>query len=281
MTTSDIRAWLAQAHARLSPRRDNPALEAQVLLTAALQRPRTWVFAHPEATLTSEQTRALDLKLERLLAGEPLPYLIGHWEFFGLDLLVAPAVLIPRPETELLVEQALQWLHANPARRTVADVGCGSGCIAISLASRISDLKLTAIDCSLDALVIAQKNSARHNLQSRVHLAASNLLTAFESRWDLVCANLPYIPTATWANLEVAEYEPRLALDGGADGLVFIQRLLEDAPRWLAPQALILIEIDPEQKSAAMRIARRVFPAAQAEVIPDLAGAPRLLRVQT
>src|SRR5215207_5636323 len=125
---SDIAAWLA-------PTSDTPALDASVLLARILKRPRTWVMAHPELTLTTGQQIQLDDSLARLERGEPFPYVLGQWEFFGLDFDVTPEVLIPRPETELLVEQAITWLQESPVRRTVADIGTGSGVIAISIAT--------------------------------------------------------------------------------------------------------------------------------------------------
>ncbi len=161
-------AWLADARPRLLPVSEEPALEAQVLLAHVLGKPRAWVMAHPEAALTIEQDSELCRLLERRLNGEPLPYLLGHWEFFGLRFKVTPDVLIPRPETELLVEKGLAWLKEHPWRRLAVDVGTGSGCIAISLAHRVMDLHVIAVDISRPALKVAQENIIDHHVQERV-----------------------------------------------------------------------------------------------------------------
>ena len=129
---------------RLASISDTPVLDSQVLLAHTLGKPRSWVMAHPEARLLPAQSQTLHEMANRLVGGEPLPYVIGHWEFYGLDFKVTPAVLIPRPETELLVEQAIKWLRAHPHRRWAADVGTGSGCLAISLAVNVADLNVVA-----------------------------------------------------------------------------------------------------------------------------------------
>jgi len=146
---------LDQVRERLQGVSETAFLDAQVLLAHVLGRNRAWVMAHPEATLTLEQRNQLKIALERLIVGEPLPYVLGCWEFYGLEFAVTPAVLIPRPETELLVEQALVWLEQHPGRRLAADVGAGSGCIAVTLARKIPDLEVLASDISLEALRVA------------------------------------------------------------------------------------------------------------------------------
>ncbi len=138
---------------------ETPALDAQVLLAHLSGKNRAWLLAHPEATLSQGQQAALTVAVARLQSGEPLPYILGHWEFYGLDFTINADTLIPRPETELLVEQALAWLRARPGLRTAADIGTGSGCIAVSLAAHIPDLQITATDISTAALKIAQGNA--------------------------------------------------------------------------------------------------------------------------
>jgi len=278
---TSLAEWLAQARQRLSHTADQPALEAQVLLAHVLQKPRPWVIAHSDQTLEADQINLLETSLCALQAGFPLPYLTGRQEFFDLDFAVSPQVLIPRPETELLVEKALAWLRAHPARRRAADVGTGSGCIAVTLAHHITDLSLLAVDRSATALNIARRNAQRWQVSERIHWLQSDLLSAVSARVDLLCANLPYIPTHKLADLRVAQHEPRLALDGGADGLDLIHTLLTQAARCLAPAALILLEIEAEQPESALSLARRCFPLAQSAVHTDLAGLPRLLSIQT
>ncbi len=279
MTRNDAGGWLAEARRRLSALSGRPHSEALALLESVLEQPRAWLAAHPELELSPAQTARLDRLLARLLSGEPLPYLLGKWEFYGLELEVSPAVLIPRPETELLVETALAWLSAHPGRRA-ADAGTGSGCIAASLAVHCPDLTVAAVDSSFEALRVAGRNFARYRLCERVWACQSDLLAAFAGPFDLVCANLPYIPTATLDGLAVARFEPRLALDGGPRGLDKIARLLADAPRWLAPGGLLLLEIESGQGQSAPRLAHDLLPGARVELIKDLAGKPRLVKIE-
>jgi release factor glutamine methyltransferase len=272
---------LADLTARFTPLSDTPALDAQVLLAHIFQKPRAWVLAHPERELDSSQDQALQDLTARRLNGEPLPYLLGHWEFFGLDFQVTPHVLIPRPETELLVEHALAWLHSHPAYRQAIDIGTGSGCIAIALASHIPELRVLATDLSLPALTVARQNAASHGLAGRITFLQSNLLelpSGFHS-FDLIAANLPYIPSQTLAELSISRFEPALALDGGADGLDLIRRLLVQAPAHLSPGGCLLLEIEYRQGGSARALAQAAFPQAHIQLVPDLAGHDRLLIV--
>jgi len=274
---------------QLEPHSDTASLDAQVLLAHLLEKPRAWVLAHPEVQLTSDQEQSLAQALERLQNGEPLPYVLGEWEFFGLSFQVTPAVLIPRPETELLVEQALKALQARPhllstasQQLCLADIGTGSGCIAISLAYHLHGIQILATDISIAALQVARLNARRHQVSDRLHLLQADLLDAIAPTptFHLICANLPYIPQAPLANLPVFKQEPSLALDGGPDGLKWIDRLLHAARSRLAPGGLLLLEIEASQGQSAPDLARRVFPAASIRLLPDLAGRDRLVSIQ-
>ena len=303
MKTKPIAEWLAEARRlildnRLQPgQQDEPkgdavpppavreaaleaGLEAQLLLSTVLEKPRAWLIAHAETEINAQQQMRLDRLLEQLLAGIPLPYLLGHWEFYGLAFAVSPAVLIPRPETELLVERAIAWLRDHPGPRAAADVGTGSGCIAISIASQCSQVQIIATDISWGALQVARQNARRHGVSQRMHLVQGNLLSAAAGTFDLVCANLPYIPRAALAELSVARHEPRLALDGGPDGLAPIQTLLADAHRWLAPGGLLLLEMQFDQGEAIQQIAQRFLINPRITIHPDLAGLPRLVEIE-
>ncbi len=269
---------------RLSAVSETAILDAQVLLAHILDQPRTWVVAHPEAEISPEAQERLNAAVQRLADGEPLPYILGFWEFYARRFEVTPQVLIPRPETELLVEHALRWLRRFPLRRWVADVGTGSGCIAISLAAEIQDLQIVATDISLPALRVARRNAIRHGVHERVHLLQCDLLPLPPSgfayhRFDLICANLPYIPTPLLRQLRVARYEPLLALNGGPDGLNLIRRLLKLAPAWLAPGGMLLMEIEASQGAALLSLAYDMFQSAQIRLHTDLAGQDRLLEV--
>ncbi len=280
-----IAQWLAELRGRLENTSDTPSLDAQVLLAHVLGKNRSWVMAHPEVTLNHAQDEALREALWRLEQGQPLPYILGHWEFYGLDFNLTPAVLIPRPETELLVEQALAWLRAHPHHRRLADVGTGCGCIAIALAVHIPDLQVLASDISTSALQVAEVNARKHGVAERVHLIQSDLLPPPQSSplpypVDLILANLPYIPTPRLPSLKVSRWEPLIALDGGPDGAEKIRRLLQMLPGKLAPDGLLLMEIDSTQGEMMSHLAQATFPQARVQVLPDLAGQKRCLRVE-
>ncbi len=276
--TTDAGEWLKIARQRLTGV-EQPGLEAQLILGSVLQLNRAAVLAHPERILSQDQLAQLDLLIHRRLAGEPLPYLLGHWEFYGLDFMVNSAVLIPRPETELLVEEALVWLQQHPDRRRAADVGVGSGAISASLATHVPDLWVCATDRSRPALRVAQENMRRLGLTGQVEMAEMDLLLACHGPFDLVVANLPYIPSKKLTDLQVTHYEPVEALDGGIDGLRLIERLLADASRWLAPGGLMLLEVEAGHGESAPALASRILPSTAVDTLTDLAGLPRVLRI--
>ncbi|MDD5370049.1 MAG: peptide chain release factor N(5)-glutamine methyltransferase [Anaerolineaceae bacterium] len=278
-TTGDA-LWRAAA-ARLEGRSETPSLDAQILLAGVLGKPRTWVLAHPEICLSVDQACCWERDLARLETGEPLPYVLGSWEFYGLAFEVNASVLIPRPETELLVERALEWLGDHPDRRRAVDVGTGTGCIAITLAERIPHLEVTAIDCSAPALETARRNAQQHGVAARMNLQLGDLLKGVWQSFDLVCANLPYIPTRTLLELPIYRKEPATALDGGPDGLDVLRRFFAQAPQRLAPGGLLLAEIEARQGEAGLGLARSAFPGAEVEVVQDLAGLDRLVSVRT
>ena len=275
----------AELTTRLAQISDTPNLDASVLLAHVVNKPRTWVMAHPELALTAEQQRQLDESLTRLENGESFPYVLGHWEFFGLNLEVTPDVLIPRPETELLVEKAIVWLQEDFARRRVADVGTGSGAIAISLAVNVPHVNILATDISPKALQVAKRNAEKNAVSNRIDFVECNLLPlksqhAYEGlEVDLLCANLPYIPTQTLHELPIYGREPTLALDGGEDGLEIIKNLLQIAPFWLVPHGLILLEIEATCGTRAVDLVQGMLPQAKINLHQDLTGRDRLLEI--
>lgn len=259
---------------------ESAGLDAAVLLGHILERPRTWLVVHPDSRLSAKERKGYERALKEAAAGVPLPYLVGHQEFYGLDFFVNRDVLIPRPETELLVELALKWLKAHPDRRVVADIGTGSACIAISLAVNLPDLTVYASDISKGALKVADKNIKQHQVGDRVPLACGDLMGALPEAVDVLCANLPYIPNSTLKELTVALYEPRQALAGGVDGLMFTRRLLAQMPGWIKQGGLILLEIEDRQGLTVMMLARECFPAALVKCHPDLAGLDRVVSIE-
>lgn len=256
-------------------------LDAQVLLAHVLERSRTWLLAHLDAPLSAPMLESAEQAFARLEAGEPLPYILGHWEFFGMDFDITPNVLIPRPETELLVEKAIKWLSANPSKRSVADIGTGSGIIAASIAMNVPDAAILATDISPAALKVAQHNAKKFNVQDRIRFVQCNLLPQEPAaNIDLLCANLPYIPTQTMQELPIYGREPTLALDGGEDGLDLYRSLLEIAPRWLSQKSLMLFEIEASQGMKALSLAYDKLSNATINLHKDLAGHNRLLEIR-
>ncbi len=274
-TCASARDWAAQ---RLRAAADRPQVEAELLLAHLLDCPRVHVLAHLEDALAPEQAAAYRALVERRAAGEPLPYLTGRAPFFGREFAVTPATLIPRPETELLVELALDWLKLRPRARVV-DVGTGSGCIAVTLACHAPEARVTATDIAADALAVARSNATRHG--ARVRFVRADLLAPVA--WaDLIVSNPPYVATGEWDALPPSvQREPRGALLAGEDGLDAIRRLLAQAVSRLRPGGLLLVEIGAGQGDAAQAAAQAAFPQAKCEVLRDLAGKDRVLRVET
>ncbi len=277
---STVGEALTAGRAALAGVSETPGLEAQRLLAETTGQSRAWLLAHPEAPLPSEALARYRNLLERRGAGEPLPYLLGWCEFFGRRFEVGPAVLIPRPETESLVEAALGYLRHRPEMRWAVDVGTGSGCVAVTLALEAPWLRVLATDVSRAALRLARRNARRHGVEGRVCMVQADLLAPLGGRFDLICANLPYVPSATLTALPVAAWEPRLALDGGEDGLALVRRLLAQLPHRLAAGGQALLEIGADQGPGAVEASQALLPGWQAQILPDLAGRDRVLIVE-
>jgi release factor glutamine methyltransferase len=263
---------------------DAPALDAELLLAHVLQCERVALLTCPERRLTERERHALDDLVGRRAEREPLAYILGRREFYGLVLEIGAGVLIPRPETEELVERAVDWLRRQGlAAPTVADVGTGSGAIAIALAHVWPSAGVYALEASPTAAAVARRNIERWGLSDRITLLTGDLLAPLATAVNLIVANLPYIATAEVETLmpEVARYEPRLALDGGADGLDVIRRLLAQAPSRLLPGGALFLEIGASQGPAARAAAEAIFPSAETAVYPDLAGHDRILMIQS
>ena len=261
---------------------DSPSLEAQWIFEKATGLHRPEIFAHPERIPTVEQRKQIAEMTSAVISGEPLPYVLGEWSFFGNSFFVTPDVLIPRPETEMIVEKAIQWLEMHPFVTNFADIGTGSGCIAISIARYFSNRPLTAIaaDRSLAALNIAQMNIDKFQLSGQILPVQADLTQAFAAPLHLVCANLPYIPSARCVDLEVSLHEPILSLDGGADGFDYYRLMLADLSRKMADEFLIFCEIDFTQKNISLSCAQHFFPEAQITIRDDYAGLSRILEIR-
>jgi release factor glutamine methyltransferase len=256
---------------------DAPENTSLLLLSQAIDQPKSWVLAHGEYELTLEENCTLQKNLIELLQSTPLPYVLGAWEFYGRRFKITPNVLIPRPETEILVQKAIECAK-NTSKPKIIDVGTGSGIIAVSLAAELSSAVIFAADISHAALKIAEQNAHKH-AQTQIHFVQSNLLEPISVQFDLICANLPYIPTKKLQSLDIAKYEPSLSLDGGESGMRLIHQLLNQAQTRLASGGTILLEIESSLGKETLALARSAFPEAQHRLHQDLAGLDRVIEI--
>ena len=257
-------------------------LEAEVLVMNVMRMARQSMFAEQEAEVSGQQQASLDSFLERRFGREPLAYILGQREFYGINVMVTSAVLIPRPETEGLVEHALfmALMGMESTDLTIADVGTGSGAIAINLAIHLPAARIFAVDVENAVLDVASFNIRAHGVSGRVSLAIGDLLDAVPEPVDLIVANLPYIPTERIPTLQPeVQKEPRLALDGGTDGLDLVRRLLTQAENKLKDHGIILLELDPEQVPVVQELALKHFPYGATSVEQDLAHMDRILAI--
>ena len=272
-------AWM-RARSRLERAGiDDAALESEVMLRHALGVDRAAFFAALEEHPDSSALRRADSLVERRERGEPLAYMLGRREFYALDILVTPAVLIPRQETELLVDSILE-IGAGRPDLAVADVGTGSGAIAVAAAVNLPSCRVYATDTSEAALRVAGDNCRMHGVEDRIELRHGDLLDPLDVRVDVIASNPPYVMTGEIEGLgrEIGR-EPVEALDGGPDGLDVIRRLFEQAPAALRPGGAMLVEIDPRQLQPVISLAAAAFPGGRVSHRRDLSGRPRLVVV--
>jgi release factor glutamine methyltransferase len=271
---------------------ESPRLDAELLLGHAVGVDRTAIVAHPEAPVGADAAAAFEADLARRLRGEPVAYIRGFKEFHGLAFSVDSRALIPRPETEVLVEFALDEVMrrltsaprgAGTPPLRVADVGTGSGTIAVALAVALrargaaNDVAIAAIDVSPEALQLAMENAVGHGVADRMAFAIADLLPTETAPFEVILANLPYVRSDVVPTLPVAaSFEPVLALDGGPDGLALIGRLLERLPDSLAPDGAALFEIGWDQADEMRALVGRALPDWSVRIEPDLADQPRV-----
>jgi release factor glutamine methyltransferase len=242
---------------------ENARLDAQVLLAYVLGQERSWLFAHHDYPLSESEAEQYTELVARRVCREPVAYLIGRKEFYGMDFLVDQRVLIPRPETELLIDLALAQVQDRKNHRiVVADVGTGSGAIAVTLAIHAPEAHLYGLDVSPTALAVAQANQARLAPASDITFLQSDLLEALPEPVDLIIANLPYVTADEYEQLDpdIRNYEPKLALEAGAQGLDVIERLLQQVSRHLKPKGAVLLEIGSHQGDAVTKLAKAMKP---------------------
>ncbi len=256
-------------------------LDAGSLLAHVLDCDRTFIITHAEDLLSHEELGRFKVLVERRAGGEPLQYIVGHQEFFGLDFEITPSVLIPRPETELLVETALELTSEDLPQ--ICDVGTGSGCIAISLLYKLHSAHAVALDISGEALQVAVRNAQKHSVDNRIEFKLSDCFNEIEKepRFDLVVSNPPYVAENSMSGLqrEVRDHEPRLALTPGGDGLAVIKRLIAEGHLVLKSGGHLLIEIGFDQRDAVLEfVDEKVWGVI--EIYKDLQGIPRTLTLQ-
>jgi release factor glutamine methyltransferase len=283
-TPVTLRESLAAAISRLTAANvPSPRLNAELLLMFTLESDRAHLYAHPERMLLADEQDRYDLALTERERGMPTQYITGHQEFWGMDFIVTPAVLIPRPETEHVIETVLECVARAPSPTPllrIVDVGTGSGAIALALAKEVAHAEIHATDISAAALEIARANAARHQLDSRIKFCQTDLLQGLESGFDFVVSNPPYVGESEedQVQLEVRKHEPRSAVFAGPTGLEVIERLIPQARESLQPGGWLVMEISG---TIADRVRKLLTGWNDIQVVNDLQGIPRVISART
>ena len=281
LTVRDALRWSLRV--LVSSGLDSPRLDAEILLADALGLSRTQLLVHAQESIDASAARRFTDLVKQRARHEPVAYLIGRRAFYDVELHVGTGALIPRPETEHLVEEALTWARAQGARPLkVVDVGTGSGALAVVLARHLPQARVWGIDISSDALRVAAHNVAQFDLGRRSLLVQGDLLNPFVTEFDLIVANLPYVRSDALPSLarDVVAFEPHLALDGGEDGLATIRRLLPQIAARMSATSLLLLEIDEGQGTTVVEMLHRHVPDARVAVLRDYAGFERVVRAE-
>ena len=255
---------------------EDAALESEVLLSHVLKINRAQLLSEPEVELPKRHEETFKTFIKRRIKGEPHAYITAHREFYGLDFEVDKRVLIPRPETELLVEQAIEKAKNYP-NPVIVDIGTGSGVIAVSLAKNLPHAQIYAVDISKAALKVTERNCRKHQVEERVTLVRGDLLESSPEQVDIIVANLPYVLTGEVPKVNTDGFEPDLALDGGADGLDAIRRLCRQAKNILQSGGCLMLEIWQGQDQVVCDLLYTVYPSAQVKCFPDFSGIMRIV----
>lgn len=277
--TISIAEWRYQSRITLAEVSETAEIEVNAVLCAVLNKKLPWCLVNSNLKLNPDQIELLNGYLQSLLDGIPLAYILGKIEFFGFQFLINQNVLIPRPETELMVETAVDWLQQQENGDKVADVGCGSGVIIISILNNFPDKYGFGFDISRPALEIAKKNKELHHIK-HLDFVQTDCLSGVQSKFDLIVANLPYIPTGNLQDLRVFKNEPEIALNGGKDGLAVINHLIEQLPTHLNKPGMVLFEIQFDQTIEVVRRIQNFFPEAIISIIKDYSNLDRIIKVE-
>jgi len=290
LSPKPARGLLTEARAELQAAGvDSAALEARLLLAYAIDVAPESLLAEPDQEVSADAELRLREALGRRLNREPLFYITGEREFYGLPFYVDARALIPRPETELLVEEAIAAVvemgdaHDKGAGLLVADIGTGSGCIVVATATVLTGARFIATDISAEAVEVARANAERHGVADRITFGVGDLLEPLTGPVDIIIGNPPYIPAENLPTLqaEIRDHEPLVAVDGGEGGMTIAERLVRGAPDYLRPGGRLLMEVGYGQAPLMVDVAKEVFPAGTVvDMALDLAGIPRVVRVQ-
>ena len=261
---------------------DAPGLDARLILAVVLGCDGAHLHAHPERVVPADALARAEALAQRRAAREPMAYILGEREFWSMPFLVSSDVLVPRPESELLVERAAALLGKGGKSR-ILDAGCGSGAVGLAIASEVREAQVTLLDVCPKALGVARRNAEKFDLESRTSLLASDLFEALAKgeEFDLIASNPPYVASDELDGLmpEVSSFEPRIALDGGADGMDVVRRIIEEAPAYLARGGVLLIEMDPRRMAEAEAASQERGSYHSARSHKDLAGRERVLEL--
>lgn len=275
--------WIAAAD-RLDGAVDDSRIEAEVLLRHVLGWDRARFFASLRDPVDEDAASRMGMLLRRRAGGEPLAYIVGSREFYGLDFHVDPRVLVPRPETELLVDAVIKYAdrRRGDGAISICDVGTGSGAVAVALTAHLPGAIVYATDLSANAIEVARLNVWRHGVSDRVHLLRCDLLSGLPGPVDVIVSNPPYVRSSEIPTLQrEVQREPRAALDGGPDGMAVMRRLFDNAPAFLRPGGFMAVEIDPRQRDASLEMAGNALTGASITCADDLAGRPRAIVLET
>ncbi|MFA5358933.1 MAG: peptide chain release factor N(5)-glutamine methyltransferase [Patescibacteria group bacterium] len=281
---SNISKILNDATKRLKSKSSSPTLDAEILLAHVLKKPKEFILIHPETVLTKKQISNLQFLISKRKTGEPIAYLTGHKEFYGLDFIVNRHVLVPRPETELLVEETLKIINANyQPPITIADIGTGSGCVAITIATKSPNAKIYATDISSLALTVAKKNSAEHKTTKQLIFKRGSLLSPLQNiKLDIIVANLPYLDKKMKNLLRSTEtrglkFEPTLALYAGDKGLDKFKKFFSQLAKRKQQPNFVLLEIGHNQGRVLQKLCTKYLPGYKTTIKKDLCDFDRVL----
>jgi release factor glutamine methyltransferase len=274
-----IADWRYQSRKKLNLLSDTADIEINAVLCSVLRKETAWCLANSDFVLETNTIQELNQKIDLLLQGMPLAYVLESIEFYGLKFYINHNVLIPRPETELLVEHAINWINNQSSIRSFVDVGTGSGVIAISIMNYFSELTGIGIDISRNALNVAIKNRNFHRI-NKLDFIQSDCLDGVNSKFDMILANLPYVSEHLLPDLEVSKFEPKQALNGGEEGLEIYKKLIKQIPSHINTPGLVLLEIQFDQSSRIIEEINKSLPHASITIIKDYSEHDRIIKIE-